>query len=227
MLMPRIPPIWNTMSEDDIMRQIVADVCEGVDGAQIKSGIIGEVGCSWPLTSNERKSLRASARAQRLTGAPILIHPGRYETAPMEIIEVLREAGADLHRTIIGRLERTVFMRDTLMQIAERGCYMEWDLFSTEQSYYGANLAIDMPTDAKRLDDISWVAAQGYERKILVAHDICAKSRLERYGGHGYAYIIGHIVPRMRARGFSEAAIDNILVNNSAAALTFAAPMEA
>ena len=140
-----------------------------MDDTQIKSGVIGEVRCSWPLTSNERKSLRVSARAQRLTGAPILIHPGRDETAPPEIIEVLREAGADLHRTIIGHLERTVFMRDTLMQIAERGCYMEWDLFGTEQSYYGANLAINMPTDAKRLDDISWVAAQGYECKILVA----------------------------------------------------------
>ena len=220
------PADMDDMSEDDILRRIVADVCQGVDGTQIRSGVIGEVGCSWPLTGNERKTLRASARAQRITGAPILIHPGRDETAPMEIIEVLREAGADLERTIIGHLDRTVFMRDTLKQIAESGCYMEWDLFGTEQSYYSANPAVDMPTDAKRMDDIGWIAAQGYERKILVAHDICTKNRLERYGGHGYAYIIGHIVPRMRARGFSEAAIDNILVNNPAAALTFAAPME-
>ena len=86
--------------------------------------------------------------------------------------------------------------------------------------------AIDMPGDARRMDDIAWIAGQGYEKKILVAHDICTKNRLERYGGHGYAYILGQIVPRMRARGFNEEVIDNILVNNPAIALTFAAPEE-
>jgi len=103
---------------------------------------------------------------------------------------------------------------------------MEWDLFGTEQSYYPANPAVDMPTDAKRMDDIAWIATQGYEHKILVAHDICTKSRLERYGGHGYAYILGNIVPRMRERGFNDAAIDNILMNNPGTALTFARPGE-
>lgn len=221
------PAGMDDMSENDLVRQIVADVTVGVDGTSFRSGVIGEVGCSWPLMPNERKALRSSARAQRITGAPILIHPGRDETAPLEIIEVLREAGADLERTIIGHLDRTVFLHDTLRRIAEAGCYMEWDLFGTEESYYGANPAIDMPGDGKRMDDISWVVAQGYERKILVAHDICTKNRLERYGGHGYAYILGRIAPRMRARGFGEDAIDNILVNNPAAALTFAAPEEA
>ncbi len=220
------PVDMNDMSDDDVMQQIVSDVTEGVDGTPFRSGVIGEVGCSWPLTANERKSLRASARAQRITGAPILIHPGRDETAPLEIIEVLNESGADLERTIIGHLDRTVFLRETLLRIAESGCYMEWDLFGTEQSYYPPNPAVDMPTDAKRMDDIAWIAAQGYERKILVAHDICTKSRLERYGGHGYAYILGSIVPRMRERGFNDAAIDNILINNPGTALTFARPGE-
>lgn len=216
------PADMDEMSEDDLVWQIVADVTEGVDGTPYRSGVIGEVGCSWPLMPNERKALRASARAQRITGAPILVHPGRDETAPLEIIEVLREAGADLERTIIGHLDRTVFLHETLQQIAGSGCYMEWDLFGSEESYYGANPAIDMPGDAKRMDDIAWIAGQGYGDKILVAHDICTKNRLERYGGHGYAYILGRIVPRMMARGFSQNAIENILVNNPAKALTFA-----
>ena len=221
------PSDMDVLSEDDLVRQIVSDITEGVDGTPYRSGVIGEVGCTWPLMPNERKALRASARAQRITGAPILIHPGRDETAPPEIIEVLSEAGADLERTIIGHLDRTVFLSDTLRQIAESGCYMEWDLFGSEESYYGANPAIDMPGDGKRMDDIAWIAGQGHGDKILVAHDICTKNRLERYGGHGYAYILGRIVPRMRARGFSESMIDDILVNNPANALTFAEAEEA
>ena len=213
-------------SEDAISAAIVRDVTEGADGTNIRSGVIGEIGCSWPLAEDERKVLRASARAQRLTGAPILIHPGRDETAPMEIMEVLSEAGADLSRTIMGHLDRTVFLPETLKSIAGTGCYLEWDLFGREQSHYSLNPNIDMPSDAKRMDDIAWISSEGYARKVLVAHDICSKHRLERYGGHGYSYILGHVVPRMRNRGFSAEAIDDILVNNPRDILAFTEPKE-
>ena len=218
------PPDMDDRAEDDIFAKIVEDVTEGVDGTGIRSGIIGEVGCTWPLTDNERKVLRASGRAQLATGAPLLIHPGRDETAPLEIIEVLSEVGTDLSRTIMGHLDRTVFLHETLGKIAESGCYMEWDLFGSEQSYYSSNTEIDMPGDARKMDDIAWVISQGYGDKIVVAHDICAKQRLVRYGGHGYFYILHSIVPRMRARGYTDEAIERILVSNPASILAFVEP---
>ena len=48
-------------TEEDIFIRIVADVTEGCDGTTIKAGIIGEIGCSAPLTANEAKALRAAA----------------------------------------------------------------------------------------------------------------------------------------------------------------------
>ena len=215
------PEDMDERAEDEIFGKIVEDVMVGVDGTGIKCGIIGEVGCTWPLTDNERKVLRASARAQQATGAPILIHPGRDEVAPLEIVEVLSEAGADLGNTIIGHLDRTIFERRTLKMLAESGCYLEWDLFGQEQSYYTPNTNIDMPSDAKRMDDIAWISSEGYGDKVVVAHDICQNHRLVKYGGHGYFYILNHIVPRMRERGFSGEAIDKILVDNPKEALAF------
>ena len=218
------PPDMASISEDDIVAQIVRDVTEGADGTDVRSGVIGEVGCSWPLTDNERKVLRASARAQTMTGAPLLIHPGRDEAAPMEIIEVLVAAGADLGRTIMGHIDRTALLHETRKQIADAGCYLNWDLFGREESYYPSSSKIDMPNDATRMDDISAIISEGFGGKVLVAHDICSKHRLVRYGGHGYHYILAHIVPRMRVRGFSDEAIDDILVNNPRDALTFVEP---
>jgi phosphotriesterase-related protein len=217
----------DSLSEDDIVEQIVRDVVEGVGSTGIKAGVIGEVGCSWPLTENERKVLRASGRAQRLTGAPLLIHPGRDEAAPLEIIEALSEVGADLRHTIMGHIERTVFQRSILKSVAESGCYVEWDLFGREQSLYPSDARVDMPTDAARMDQIAWLISQGYGDKIVVAHDICSKQRLFKYGGHGYFYILALIVPRMRARGFSESWIHDILVENPRGALTFFEPKQA
>ena len=219
------PVNMDELSEEEIFEKIVEDITEGVDGTGIKSGIIGEVGCSWPLTDNELKVLRASGRAQLATGAPLLIHPGRHETAPLEIIEILREVGTDLTRTVMGHVDRTISEREDFERLAETGCYVEWDLFGTEQSYYIANPnGIDMPNDATRMDQIGWLLESGYEDKIVIAHDICSKQRLIKYGGHGYFYIISHIVPRMRSRGFSEDTINKILIDNPKSILSFTTP---
>ena len=221
---PSHPPDMDDLSEDAIFEQIVRDVTVGVGGAGIRSGIIGEVGCSYPLTDNERKVVRASGRAQRATGAPLLIHPGRGETSPFEIIDALRGVGADLSRTIMSHIDRTVFVRENLAAIAGAGCYLEWDLFGSEQSLYLHNLSVDMPSDAKRMDDIAWTIAQGLGDKIVLAQDICHKKQLLRYGGHGYAYILAAILPRMRRRGFTDESIHRILVANPARVLPFTAP---
>ncbi len=215
------PPGMDEMAEDEIADLIVGDITEGAEGTSVRSGIIGEVGCDWPLTDSERKVLKASARAQRMTGAPLLIHPGRDETAPLEVIDILDRAGADLSHTIMGHLDRTVFERGTLKQIAESGCYMEWDLFGWGGSYYSPNLNIDMPSDDQRLEFIAWISSEGYGRKVVIAHDICGKHRLEKYGGHGYSYILDHIAPRMLSRGFTPEGVHDILVSNPAEVLTF------
>ena len=70
------PADMSERTEDEIFEKIVEDVTVGVDGTGIRSGIIGEVGCNFPLSDNERKVVRASGRAQAATGAPLLIHPG-------------------------------------------------------------------------------------------------------------------------------------------------------
>ena len=42
-----------------------------------------------------------------------------------------------------------------------------------------------------------------------------------RYGGHGYGHIVGHIVMRMRERGWQQQHIDTLIVENPARLLTF------
>jgi phosphotriesterase-related protein len=208
-------------SEDAICAEIVADVLDGADGTGICSGIIGEAGCSWPLTAAEAKVLRASARAQRLTGAPLSVHPGRSEDAPMQIVEILADSGADLSRTVICHLERTVFSRPAMKRLAGTGCVLEFDLFGHENSYYWPAPHIAMPNDAQRLDWLAWLIAEGHRDQIVVSHDNDNKVFLARHGGPGYAHILTNIVPRMRARGFGEEDIEAILIANPRRILAF------
>ena len=78
-----------------------------------------------------------------------------------------------------------------------------------------------MPSDAQRIDFIRELIADGYAEKIVIAHDICTKHRLVKYGGHGYAHIMENIVPRMRTKGISDEDVNSIIVENPARILTF------
>ena len=216
------PADMDSRSEDDLARTIVGDIVDGVDGSGVRAGIIGEVGCTWPLTDNERKSLRASATAQRETGAAILIHPGRHETAPLEILDLLDGADADVSRVIMGHLDRTVYRFETLRSLAASGCFLEWDLFGNESSHYPL-ADMDMPSDAQRMDAIlRTVNELGCGDRVVVAHDICSRHRLVRYGGHGYGHVIENIAPRMLRRGFTEEQVRALTERNPARILAFA-----
>ena len=215
------PENMDERSVDDLAREITADIVDGVEGSGVRAGIIGEIGCTWPLTPNERKSLAAAAISQRETGAAILIHPGRHPDAPAEILELLADDGADISRVIMGHLDRTVFESDALLGIAASGCYLEWDLFGNEGSYYPL-ADLDMPSDAQRLDFIKRTADAGYSDRIVIGQDIATKHRLKRYGGHGYGHIFENIVPQMRRKGFSEDVIRAITIDNPARILAFA-----
>ena len=215
------PKDMDERTMEDLAREIIGDIDEGVEGSGVRAGIIGEIGCTWPLAPNERKSLSAAAIAQRETGAAILIHPGRHPDAPLEILELLANGGADLSRVIMGHLDRTVFDFQALQSIAASGCFLEWDLFGNEGSYYPL-AEIDMPSDAQRLDFIKRIADAGYSDRIVIGQDIFTKHRLLKYGGHGYGHILENIVPKMRRKGFSEDAIRAITVDNPARILAFA-----
>ncbi|XP_067034374.1 phosphotriesterase-related protein-like [Acropora muricata] len=216
-----LPPDVKAASVEELSKSMVKELTEGVDGTTIKCGVIGEIGCSWPLTSAERNSLLAAAEAQFKTGAPLLIHPGRNEESPIEIVRILQEAGADIKKTVMSHLDRTVFDQSKLLELASEGIYLEYDLFGIEVSYYQSNVAVDFMNDAQRIQNIKFLASEGYADKIVIAHDVHTRHRLVKYGGHGYAHIQINVIPKMLTRGISQDVIDKIQIFNPQAWLSF------
>ncbi|XP_006872670.1 PREDICTED: phosphotriesterase-related protein isoform X2 [Chrysochloris asiatica] len=100
------------MSIEQLTDVLINEIQHGADGTNIKCGVIGEIGCSWPLTTSERKVLQATAQAQAQLGCPVIIHPGRNPSAPFQIIRVLQEAGADISKTVMSHLDRVRFLVD-------------------------------------------------------------------------------------------------------------------
>ena len=75
------------------------------------------------------------------SGAPLIIHPGRDPKSPLEILEILSQEGADISHTVMSHLDRTVSTEQDLLEVARRGCYLEYDLFGVECSHYQVSTA--------------------------------------------------------------------------------------
>ena len=210
-------------SEDEICQEIINDITVGTDG--ICAGIIGEIGAdSWPLHDIEIKSLRAAVKAQKATGAGLTIHPGRFDESPLQIVDIVKKAGADMSRVVIEHIDRTAYTFDTMVEIAKAGCYLEFDCFSMEGYYPKRYGVFDIPNDAQRVNYIIRLIELGHLNQILIATDTAMKSRLTAYGGPGYAHIPENVIPWMRAKGMSEETIRTVSEENPKRLLTFVAP---
>jgi phosphotriesterase-related protein len=207
--------------EDALTEEIITDIQSGVGDTLIRAGLIGEIGCTYPWWDNEKKSLRAAVEAQKETGAALMVHPGRDPQSPVEIVELIDKSSGDLSRTIICHVDRTSLDRVWLKDLTETGCYLEYDLFGNESSHYPPNTDVDMPSDAQRMDVILWHFEQGFERQILLSHDVATKHRLHAYGGLGYDHLITNVVPRLRKRGLTEQDVSTLVVDNPATVYCF------
>ena len=193
--------------------RMVREITEGMDGTAIRAGIIGEIGCSWPLEPFERRALEAAADAQRRTGAALCVHPGRSRRACPEILDILEEAGANIGRTVLCHMDRTYPNGDGVLPLLQRGANVEWDFFGIEQSHYWMG-DVELPTDHDRLRQIAEFAALGFGPKILISHDICTKTRMRRWGGHGYGHILRNVVKLMDRLGFDPGLREDLLRTN-------------
>lgn len=213
------PPEINQKTVKEIEEEIVQDVTVGVGDTGVRAGIIGEIGTSYPITDNEVTSLRAAARAQRRTGAPLTLHPYPWAKEGLAILDIIEEDGADLSRVIMSHMNPTLYDQDYHRAIAQRGTYIEFDLMGME--FYGDSSGISTPRDTESVASISQLIADGHLERILMSHDVCLKMQLTAYGGWGYAHILHHIVPMLKKEGVTDEQIQTILVKNPRRVLTF------
>ncbi|MGH3168257.1 MAG: phosphotriesterase family protein [Trebonia sp.] len=201
--------------------QITTDVMDGMEGTDVRGGVI-KFGTGYNhISPVEERVIRAAARAHRRTGATL---HGHTETGTMvpEQIEILRDEGVDLRRVGFVHLMRNP---DSWLHksIAQTGAYLCCDGFSK----------IKYHPESVRIDLIVELIEAGYQRQLLIGGDLARRSDLSSYtGGPGLGYIAGKWLPRFRLelaeRGYSPARVEEIctdlFVSNPAGYFDMVAP---
>ena len=195
--------LWR-LKTDEISEQIINEINVGIEGTQIKSGIIGEIGAHFNYISPvEERVLRAAARAQKKTGLAISTHQGAGIVA-LDQLDILEEEGVDLRTVIISHANINPD-HDYHMQIINRGAFVSFEGIGTKNSF-----------ESKReMQLIGQIIASGNIDHLLLSHDVCVKPMYVAYGGGGYEYIPKTWLEMMRQDlSISDEEIDQIMIYN-------------
>ena len=197
-------PEWlHSMSTADITKRLVIHITEGLPGTKIKAGFIGELGTHHrEIKATEKRVLEAAAHAQKETGTPIGTH-ALFTEIGIDQLNILENAGADLDITIIGHCDTNRDLNYS-RKLLKRGVWIAYDAVGQ----------FDKQTDELRAESIATLIGEGYLDKILISTDIAARSRLAIHGGNGYAHLITHFLPKLKAAGVTDQQIKTLTESN-------------
>lgn len=224
------PDNMDALTVDDLTETILRDVTVGVhDGrtqTDARAGIVGEIGINGgPLITNELKSMRAAARASRLSGAPVLIHLGGIGAEKHTILDIVEDEGVDLNHVVLGHCDDIAGDTAFTLELLARGVYVAFDNIG-RFGEGGEPAIVKTSLTARVADAIPRYLEAGYEDRLLLSHDICWKTSLKAYAGFGFTFIQEWFLPRLRELGVSESQVDKMMVANPARLLTFVEPRD-
>jgi len=194
--------VWKT-PEADLIQLLVQDITEGIEGTDIKAGIVkGGTGYN-KVDAFGEKLLRVAARTHKETGVPIITHT-EGGTMGIEQVEIFLDEGVDPSCVCLSHMDR-----NPDFWIHKKICQM------------GAFLGYDCPGKAKygpdqmRIDLLKRLMEAGCGRQILLGNDLGRPSYWRSYGGGpGLDFILTRFLPRLRDEGLSEEVIQDLVVNN-------------
>ncbi|WP_299818993.1 TatD family hydrolase [uncultured Jannaschia sp.] len=211
------PPHLDSMSEEDIAAEIVAEAETGVGETGIRIGLVGEIGVSAQFTDVERRSLRGAARAAARTGLPLMVHLPGWERLAHEVLDEVESRGQPANRTILCHMNPSFDDPDYLRALARRGAFLEYDMMGMD--FWYDDQQVQCPSDEQTCAAIADLFAGGFGEGILLSQDVFLKMMLTRHGGNGYAHVSRHVLPRLARNGLSDTELRMLMVDNPRRAL--------
>ena len=123
------PSDMDDRTTGDFEKEYLADIIDGIDGTGVRAGILGELGVSTELHTNEKKVLIASAQVSKKAGVAISVHiPGKLkqDDYPLGLtaLDIITNVGADPEKVAICHANARNINLEYCLEVLERGAYL-------------------------------------------------------------------------------------------------------
>ncbi|MBO8414787.1 MAG: phosphotriesterase [Proteobacteria bacterium] len=191
------------------------DLNQGMDGTEVKAGLIGELGVSPLFTPGEHNNLRAGALAwQQNKHISINIHmPGwlRYGDEVLDIM--LDEMKVDPKKLSLAHSDPSGEDPDYQRRLLDRGVFLEFDMIAQDISFPKEGMG---PSVMETLDVIVKLIKDGYEDQLVLSHDVFLKQMYTKNGGNGFIFAPTVFLSLLRQKGIDEQVVHKLCIENPA-----------
>ena len=210
-----VPRPFGDVSPDVIAELYIRELEEGIEGTDIKAGIIKVASDRGGITPPQEVVLRAAARTQKATGAPISTHTWSPERIGEQQVRILEEEGVDLNRVYIGHSNDDTDM-EYLLGLLNKGVWLGLDR-------YPGGLVAGTPNWEQRTEVAKRLMDAGFTNRIMLSHDYSVpkarhgaevQEQRRRANPDKYNFIGRYVLPRLKELGASEEEIRQITVDN-------------
>jgi predicted metal-dependent phosphotriesterase family hydrolase len=202
-----VPPFAFTETAEQLAARWIREAERGIDGTTIKPAFMKIGVDDAPLSDIDAKLVRAAAMTHRETGLPIASHTGSGAAAMAEL-DLLDAAGVPPAAFIWVHAQSE---RDDTFHVraARQGAWVEFD-------------GVSPSSLVRHVELVQRMKAEGLLNHVLVSHDAGWYHVGEPGGGQfrPYTTIFTDFIPRLRSAGFSDAEVEELLVDNPRRALT-------
>jgi phosphotriesterase-related protein len=205
-----LPHYFESRDADVMANLFVEDIEDGIQGTDIRAGILKCATDQQGVTTGVEKVLRAVARAHRRTGTPISTHTHAPTQQGLAQQDVFEQEGVDLGRVVIGHSGDTEDIA-YLEKLMSRGSYIGMDRF-------GLDMILPME---KRVGVIAELCRRGHTGRMVLSHDTSChidwfdaamlKQAVPRWH---FLHISDDVIPALRSAGVTDEQIREMTVDN-------------
>ncbi len=197
---------------DNLVDQLIPEVEEGIQGTDVKPGVI-KCASATEITPTNEKLLRVAGRLHKRCGLPVSTHSSVVSKNGIPQLEILLDEGVEPGKLVIGHCGDTTDMV-YLETLLASGCYIGLDRFGIDSV---------LPTDS-RIDVCVELLEKGFEDQLVISQDYIvfldmfpeklSRKRLDSDDPWTFHYILMDIIPKLIDKGVTEKQIQKLTNEN-------------